>query len=236
MRADRPRVDERRLRFRVKGAATLAPAIVLRCGEQHTRADAVRARRSPEEETSTQTRHAVGDALQALLLRPGRDVAVSNDRCQMTRATDRANKARGPLARSRSRTAPRSRNSAIEPLIRRLPRVPSPSNIRPQSQAGAADPVAERRVSAESDGERRPGGGQPRPRQRADGGAESAAQRLVGHAYRARCKEIHPDLHDGSRGATEEMMRLNQAWEILRSPAMREAYDWVQTQRNQTPA
>jgi hypothetical protein len=55
-------------------------------------------------------------------------------------------------------------------------------------------------------------------------------------AYRQRCKEIHPDLHEGSRTATEEMLRLNQAWEILRSPAMREAYDWLQSQRDEAVA
>jgi DnaJ-domain-containing protein 1 len=51
-------------------------------------------------------------------------------------------------------------------------------------------------------------------------------------AHRRRSKEWHPDLsQEASREATENMISLNQAWEILRSPGMREAYDWLTTQR-----
>lgn len=54
-------------------------------------------------------------------------------------------------------------------------------------------------------------------------------------AFRARCKEIHPDLQSGSATATEDMIRLNNAWEILRSDRMREAYDWLESQRAGVP-
>jgi DnaJ domain len=50
-------------------------------------------------------------------------------------------------------------------------------------------------------------------------------------AFRARCKEIHPDLQTDSTTATDDMIRLNNAWEILRSERMRAAYDWLQTER-----
>jgi hypothetical protein len=50
-------------------------------------------------------------------------------------------------------------------------------------------------------------------------------------AFRARCKEIHPDLQTDSTTATDDMIRLNNAWEILRSEQMRAAYDWLQTER-----
>ena len=45
-------------------------------------------------------------------------------------------------------------------------------------------------------------------------------------AYRRRSKEAHPDLRHGV-GSADEMIRLNQAWEVLRDRQMREAYDWV---------
>jgi hypothetical protein len=50
-------------------------------------------------------------------------------------------------------------------------------------------------------------------------------------AFRRRCKEVHPDLQTASVDATENMMRLNNAWEILRSDRMRAAYDGLEAQR-----
>lgn len=50
-------------------------------------------------------------------------------------------------------------------------------------------------------------------------------------AYRARCKEVHPDLHAQRLEATERMAELNRAWEILRVPELRAAYDWLQSRR-----
>lgn len=61
----------------------------------------------------------------------------------------------------------------------------------------------------------------------------SATVQEIHRAYRQRSKEAHPDFHNASREATELMMHLNQAWEILRSEQMREAYDWLQTQKDE---
>jgi hypothetical protein len=47
-------------------------------------------------------------------------------------------------------------------------------------------------------------------------------------AYRARCKALHPDVHGGDPA---RMAQLNRAWEILRDPELRAAYDWLQAQR-----
>jgi hypothetical protein len=55
-------------------------------------------------------------------------------------------------------------------------------------------------------------------------------------AFRSRCKEIHPDLQSGSASATEDMIQLNNAWEILRSEQMRRAYDWLEAQRAGVPS
>jgi hypothetical protein len=55
----------------------------------------------------------------------------------------------------------------------------------------------------------------------------------IRRAYRQRSKDVHPDLHQASRDATEQMMHLNQAWEILQSSPMRAAYDWLGEQRAQ---
>jgi DnaJ domain len=46
-------------------------------------------------------------------------------------------------------------------------------------------------------------------------------------AYRARCKEVHPDLSRAGVGDAEAMIRLNNAWEILRAEPLRAAYDWL---------
>lgn len=53
----------------------------------------------------------------------------------------------------------------------------------------------------------------------------------IRRAYRARCKESHPDLQNATaRESTDTMVQLNRAWEILRSPEMRRAYDWREEQ------
>jgi hypothetical protein len=43
-------------------------------------------------------------------------------------------------------------------------------------------------------------------------------------AYRRRIREVHPDV-SGSEGTTETAKRVNQAYEVLRDPDRREAYD-----------
>ena len=54
-------------------------------------------------------------------------------------------------------------------------------------------------------------------------------------AFRQRAKEAHPDLREANREATEQMMRLNQAWEILSDEQMRLAYDWLEEHRAGEP-
>jgi DnaJ domain len=55
-------------------------------------------------------------------------------------------------------------------------------------------------------------------------------------AYRRRCKQAHPDLSADSSRAAEDMIRLNQAWEILRHATMRDAYDWLQANATEAAA
>jgi DnaJ domain len=57
---------------------------------------------------------------------------------------------------------------------------------------------------------------------------QSASHNELRTAYHTRCKEAHPDIQSGS---TQDMIRLNLAWEILRSEKMRDAYDWLQQQQ-----
>jgi DnaJ-class molecular chaperone len=54
-------------------------------------------------------------------------------------------------------------------------------------------------------------------------------------AYTARAKAWHPDLSTDQEQAHEEMIRINQAWEILRNAEMRAAYDWLEANRGGPP-
>ena len=56
------------------------------------------------------------------------------------------------------------------------------------------------------------------------GVAREATPSQVRAAYRRLAKRYHPDLHADAR-ATEQMRRINQAWEILSSPALRAQHD-----------
>jgi curved DNA-binding protein CbpA len=51
-----------------------------------------------------------------------------------------------------------------------------------------------------------------------------ARQSEIRAAYRRLAKRHHPDLHTDAR-ATEQMRRVNQAWEVLSNPSLRAAYD-----------
>jgi hypothetical protein len=67
-----------------------------------------------------------------------------------------------------------------------------------------------------------------------DSGADADTIRA---AYRRCSKESHPDLrHSTARDSAEVMIMLNRAWEVLRSPSMRRAYDWLEQQRSQAAA
>jgi DnaJ-class molecular chaperone len=63
------------------------------------------------------------------------------------------------------------------------------------------------------------------------GAHRSATKSQLRSAYRARCKQTHPDVTDGTSTATEAMARLNRAWEVLRSQQLRAAYDWLEGER-----
>lgn len=54
--------------------------------------------------------------------------------------------------------------------------------------------------------------------------SHGANERQVRHAYRRLAKRYHPDLHPDV-ATSERMRRVNQAWEILSSPAGRANYD-----------
>jgi hypothetical protein len=58
-----------------------------------------------------------------------------------------------------------------------------------------------------------------------------ASEKVLRAGFVRRAKELHPDVRPGDPTATADMIRLNQAWEVLRDPALREAYDWLQENR-----
>ena len=51
-----------------------------------------------------------------------------------------------------------------------------------------------------------------------------ASPEEVKRSYRAKAKEFHPDLHPHR---AEDMVRLNEARELLCSRKLRRAYDWL---------
>ena len=55
-------------------------------------------------------------------------------------------------------------------------------------------------------------------------------------AYTARARAVHPDVRPSDRSANDEMIQLNRAWEILRDPQMRAAYDWLEANRTRVAA
>jgi hypothetical protein len=59
------------------------------------------------------------------------------------------------------------------------------------------------------------------------GVSASASDSEIKAAYRRKAKENHPDLQaDSGTGDLETMIVVNRAWEILREPRLRQAYDW----------
>jgi hypothetical protein len=80
------------------------------------------------------------------------------------------------------------------------------------------------------------------------GVGRGATSSEVRAAYRRLAKRYHPDLHADAR-STEQMRRVNEAWEILSSPSRRAEYDasvtaraaptrghWAGTPRRNPPA
>lgn len=57
------------------------------------------------------------------------------------------------------------------------------------------------------------------------GVAPSATTDEIAAAFRARAKELHPDLHPGDAGVTETFKALTQASTVLTDPDARAAYD-----------
>ena len=57
-----------------------------------------------------------------------------------------------------------------------------------------------------------------------------ASQAELRVAYTTGAKAVHPDLNPDGDG-NDRMLRLNQAWEILRDEQMRAAYDWLEANR-----
>ena len=54
--------------------------------------------------------------------------------------------------------------------------------------------------------------------------ARDASDQQIQRAYRRLAKRYHPDLHPDAR-TSQQMRRINQAWEILSSPGSRARYD-----------
>lgn len=63
------------------------------------------------------------------------------------------------------------------------------------------------------------------------GVAQSASRADIRQAFVIRAKEVHPDIRPGDASATGDMIRLNQAWEVLRDDKLRAAYDWLEANR-----
>jgi|tagenome__1003787_1003787.scaffolds.fasta_scaffold17424704_2 hypothetical protein len=44
--------------------------------------------------------------------------------------------------------------------------------------------------------------------------------------------EVRPDMRPGERHSNDEMIRLEQAWDISRHEQLRAAYDWLHDDRS----
>lgn len=57
------------------------------------------------------------------------------------------------------------------------------------------------------------------------GVSRAASSKQLARAHRRLAKSHHPDLHAGGTDAAARMREINEAWEILSSPARRAAWD-----------
>lgn len=55
--------------------------------------------------------------------------------------------------------------------------------------------------------------------------ATHACQEVIAAAHKALSKMHHPDIHHGSLEATRRMQRINDAYDTLRDPILRNEYD-----------
>ena len=55
----------------------------------------------------------------------------------------------------------------------------------------------------------------------------TATREQIKRAYWAKAKQAHPDLYGGDPRKAEDMVRLNRAREVLVTPKLRDAYDWL---------
>ena len=65
--------------------------------------------------------------------------------------------------------------------------------------------------------------------------SKTSSREELRKAYVSQAKAHHPDLAANDPDATEHMIRLNQAWAVLRDDRLRAAYDWLLDHPAPTP-